>query len=222
MDKVVQMHHSFYKDLVRNQEVNEILDREKITVLDGFDQNLELVHTYYQKVYAEESNRVVLCGINPGRNGAGRTGIPFLDFTAVSHVLSHTGRDGRERSAQFILTIIHEMGRDFFYRNVYMTNISWLGFTKKGRNLNYYDLPSPLPTFFTHTFIEEMELVKPKVIVPLSERVEQTLKQMEMDGRLRYPIAERLPHPYYCSIGRNAERFKEIYVNKMNELINQH
>ena len=222
MEKVVHMHHSFYMDLVRNQEVNEILDREKISVLDGFDQNLDLVCTYYQKVYAEESNRVVLCGINPGRNGAGRTGIPFLDFTAVSHVLSHTGSDERERSAQFILTIINEMGRDFFYRNVYMTNISWLGFTKNGRNLNYYDLPSPLPTFFTHTFIEEMELVKPKVIVPLSERVEQTLKQMEMDGRLRYPIAKRLPHPYYCSIGRNAERFKEIYVNKINVLVNQH
>jgi hypothetical protein len=215
MDKIIHLHYNFYTNFKNNLEVKDILEQEKITVLNGFNKNLELVHRYYQKVYSTEANRVVLCGINPGKNGAGRTGIPFLDFRAVSDI----GQDDREQSAQFILSIINEIGSELFYRNVYMTNISWFGFTKDGNNLNYYDLPSPLPNF-TDSFIEEMDIVQPIVIVPLSKEVEQTLQQMTNNGRLRYPLAERLPHPYYCSIGKRATKYKQIYVKKITNLIN--
>lgn len=219
MDKIIHLHYNFYTNLKSNLEVKDILEREKITVLDGFNKNLELVHRYYQKVYSTEAKRVILCGINPGKNGAGKTGIPFLDFRAVSHLLSYIGQDDREQSAQFILSIINEIGSESFYRNVYMTNISWFGFTKDGNNLNYYDLPSPLPTIFTDSFIKEMDIVQPKVIVPLSKEVEQTLQQMIKNGRLRYPLAERLPHPYDCSIGKRATKYKQIYVKKITNLI---
>lgn len=168
---------------------------------------------------SNQATRVVLCGINPGKNGAGKTGIPFLDFNSVSQLLSGIGQDDRERSAQFILSVIKEIGSETFFRNVYMTNISWFGFTKEGNNSRYYKLPSPLSTTFTDSFIAEMDIVQPKVIVPLSEEVEKTLKQMIRDGRLQYPIVERLPHPYYCSIGKNAIRYKQVYVNKIANLI---
>lgn len=108
---------------------------------------------------------------------------------------------------------------DSFYRNVYMTNISWFGFTKNNNNLNYYDLPSSLTTTFTDSFIEEMDIVQPKVIVPLGKEVEKTLKQMIKSGRLRYPLAERLPHPYYCSIGERPIKYRQIYVKKITSLI---
>jgi hypothetical protein len=219
MDSIIHLHNNFYTKLKSNLDVRDTLEREKIAILDGFNKNIELVRRYYQKVYSTEAKRVVLCGINPGKNGAGKTGIPFLDFRAVSQILSGIGQDDREQSAQFILSIINEIGSESFYKNVYMTNISWFGFTKDGNNLNYYDLPSPLPTTFTDSFIEEMDIVQPKVIVPLSKEVEQTLKQMINNGRLRYPIAKRLPHPYYCSIGKRVTRYKEIYVNKITNLI---
>lgn len=219
MDKIIQLHVDFYANLKSNPEVGAILERKGITVLDGFNKNIDIVRRYYQTVYSNEANRIVLCGINPGKNGAGKTGIPFLDYKSVSHLFSGIGRYDREQSAQFILSIINEIGSDSFYRSVYMTNISWFGFTKDGKNLNYYDLPAPLPTTFTDSFIEEMDIVKPKVIVPLSKEVEQTLKQMIKSGRLRYPLAERLPHPYYCSIGKRAIKYRQIYVKKITSLI---
>lgn len=219
MDKIIHLHYNFYANLMSNLEVRDVLGKEKITILDGFNKNIELVHRYYQKFYSTEAKRIVLCGINPGKNGAGKTGIPFLDFRAVSQLLSDIGQDDREQSAQFILSIINEIGIDSFYRNVYMTNISWFGFTKDGNNQNFYDLPSPLPTTFTDSFIEEMDIVQPKVIVPLSKEVEQTLKQMIKSGGLGYPLAERLPHPYYCSIGKRAIKYRQIYVKKITSLI---
>ncbi len=192
-----------------NPEIMEILSKEKITIMDGFKKNIDLVHRYYQTFYKIHGKWVVLCGINPGRNGAGKTGIPFIDYKGASHLLSDVNQDDREQSAQFILSIIDKIGINTFYKNVYMTNISWFGFIKDGNNLNYYDLPSPLSTTFTESFITEMD------IVPLSKEVEKTLKKMIKEGRLSYPIASRLQHPYYCSIGKRAIKYKEIYIKKV-------
>lgn len=60
--------------------------------------------------YPTQEKRVVLCGINPGRNGAGKTGIPFIDFSGASHLLSGIGQnDSRnnkiEGKAVYIKTI---------------------------------------------------------------------------------------------------------------------
>lgn len=198
----------------------ELLEREEINILDGFYENIKLVQRYYQTFYPTQEKRVVLCGINPGRNGAGKTGIPFIDFSGASHLLSGIGQNDREQSAQFILSIINAIESNIFHKNVYMTNISWFGFIKEGRNLNYNRLPSPLPTTFTESFIAEMDIVQPKIIVPLSIEVEKTLKQMKKDKRLNYRLAPRLPHPYYCSIGKRPVKYKEVYLKRITELMN--
>ncbi|MDV2885513.1 DUF4918 family protein [Alkalihalophilus pseudofirmus] len=205
MDKIIHLHQNFYTELKNNLELNDILKKKKITVLDGFNKNIKLVHRYYQKVYSTEAKRIVLCGINPGRKGAGKTGIPFLDFSAVSHLLSDIGEYDREQSAQFMLSIINEIGSESFYRNVYLTNIAWFGFTKEGSNLNYYDLPSPLPTIFTDSFIEEMNIVQPKVIVPLSKEVNQTLLKMVNEGRLRYPLSRTFTTSILLFYGKKSK-----------------
>ena len=107
------------------------------------------------------------------------------------------------------------MGTESFYKDVYMTNLSWFGFTKDRINLNYNKLPEPLQNTFTESFISEMDIVQPKVIIPLSMEVEMALKKMKNEGRLSYPLAPRLPHPYYCSIGKRAVEYKDIYINQI-------
>ncbi|MEK4538095.1 hypothetical protein NST21_22570 [Peribacillus sp. FSL K6-1552] len=97
MDKIFQLHLNFYENIRSNLEVSEMLEHENITVLDGFIKNLELVRRYYQTVYSVKAKRVVLCGINPGKNGAGKTGIPFLDFRAASHILPGIDKDEENR-----------------------------------------------------------------------------------------------------------------------------
>ncbi len=221
MDRIVQLHFDFYESIKSNFEVRDILEQEKITVLNGFNKNIELVRRYYQTFYPDQAKRIVLCGINPGRNGAGKTGIPFIDYLSASQLLCGIGQDDWEQSAQFIFSVINEIGSQTFYKNVYMTNISWFGFIKDGNNLNYYDLPLPLPTTFTESFIAEMDIVQPKVIIPLSKEVEQTLKKMTKEGRLSYPMAQRLPHPYYCSIGKRALKYKDVYVKKIISIVDE-
>lgn len=221
MDEIIRLHVNFYEDLTGNNEVGAILEREGITVLDGFIQNIELVRRYYQTVYSMDANRIVLCGINPGRLGAGKTGIPFLDYNSVSCLFPDIQRNDQENSAQFVFSIIREIGCELFYRSVYMTNVSWFGFTKDGKNLNYDKLPSYLPSFFTDSFIGEMAIVQPKLIIPLGEKVEQTLRQMKQDGRLNYPLAKRLPHPFYCSIPTNTISCKQKYVDSITAFMKQ-
>ena len=63
MNKIIDLHYNFYANLKSNLEVKDILEYEKITILDGFNKNIELVHRYYQKVYSLETKRVVLSGI---------------------------------------------------------------------------------------------------------------------------------------------------------------
>lgn len=212
MERIVQIHAEFYERVTNDPAISMEFKKENISILDGFHQNLGLVKKYYETLYKLQGERIVLCGINPGRNGAGKTGIPFIDFRGASHVLSDVFNDDWERSAQFILSIIKEVGIEDFYKSVYMTNISWFGFKKDGKNLNYYKLPPHLAKTFTESFIDEMEFVKPKVIIPLSKKVEKTLREMVKSKKLNYPVAPRLPHPYYCSIGENAEKYKVDYL----------
>lgn len=221
MDKVIDLHVNFHTKLLKDDVSRELLNQENVTILGGFNENIELVRHYYQTVYAKEGKRVVLCGINPGRNGAGKTGIPFIDYRSASQLLPDVNHVDKERSSQFIYSVIEEVGIDLFYKNIYMTNISWFGFTKGGNNINYYELPTPLPTVFTDSFIEEMNIIQPKLIVPLSKEVEFTLRQIKKGGRLPFPLAERLPHPNYCSIGSRQDKYREIYANRITSLINR-
>jgi len=208
----------FYNCLKDEADVWKALEQKDIQILDGFQNNIELVRQYYHRMYASRKERIVFCGINPGKNGAGKTGIPFIDFKGASQLLPGVNENSSENSAQFILSVIDEIGVQEYHNLVYMTNISWYGFSKDKKNLNYYDLPSSVQKTFTASFIAEMDIVQPKMIVPLSERVEKTLREMVADGKLNYPIAKRLPHPYYCSIGKNKIPSKKMYI----DLINQH
>lgn len=219
MDKVIDLHANFHTKLLEDDVSKELLNQEKVTILGGFNENIALVRRYYQTVYANEGKRIVLCGINPGRNGAGKTGIPFIDYHSASQLLPDVNHIDQERSSQFIYSVIEEIGINLFYENVYMTNLSWFGFIKEGKNLNYYDLPQPLPTVFTDSFVEEMELIQPKAIVPLSKEVEYTLRQMKKSGKLHFPLAERMPHPYYCSMENRKNKYREVYVDRISTLM---
>ena len=87
--------------------------------------------------------------------------------------------DGSELSAQFFFDIISIFNVEEFFNHVYLTNISWFGFIKDGNNFNYYNLDSSLIEELTYGFIEEMRIVEPKAIIPLSKEVEKTLKKMK-------------------------------------------
>ena len=221
MEEIVDLHVDFYNRLLDEADVLETLDRSQIKILDGFTNQVELVRHYFQKMYANDRKRIVFCGINPGKNGAGKTGIPFIDFKGASQLLPGINENNSERSAQFILSIIEEIGIENYHDLVYMTNLSWYGFTKDGRNLNYYKLPGSVQRTFTSSFIKEMDVVQPSLIVPLSIKVEESLKQMVENDELHYPIAPRLSHPYYSSIKANEDASRKAYLEVIRKYGNE-
>jgi hypothetical protein len=99
---------------------------------------------FLRRYFDDNKPRVLVFGINPGRFGAGITGITFTDPVALAD-LCHIANDlprRRELSSIFIYEFIERLGGvRMFYRRFFLTAASPLGFTREGRNLNYYDDP---------------------------------------------------------------------------------
>lgn len=101
---------------------------------------------FYNKYYSDSTGRRLILGINPGRFGAGVTGIPFTDpkHLVEDCNLSYDGIITHEPSSVFIYEMINFYGgTESFYRDYFIGAVCPLGFVvnKNGRevNFNYYD-----------------------------------------------------------------------------------
>lgn len=111
------------------------------------EQTLQIADKFYKKYYNDHDERVLILGINPGRFGAGLTGIPFTDPKRLASVckIPFEGKPTHEPSSVFIYEMISAFGgTDAFYKKFYISSICPLGFTKidergKEKNYNYYD-----------------------------------------------------------------------------------
>ena len=107
-----------------------------------------LLNLFLRKYYSDDAERTLLLGINPGRYGAGITGI---NFTAPKQLREcckiENPFSGSELSAEFIYTIIQAYGgTKNFYRNFFIGSVCPLGFVQNKKNLNYYDSKELLKT----------------------------------------------------------------------------
>lgn len=97
---------------------------------------------FYDKYYNDSYGRIFIIGINPGRYGAGITGIPFTDPVRLENecgIKNNFDKRG-ELSSDFIYRLINSMGGPaHFYRHFYIGAVSPLGFVRDGKNFNYYD-----------------------------------------------------------------------------------
>lgn len=97
---------------------------------------------FYHKFYNDHNKRHLLIGINPGRFGGGVTGIPFTDPIRLQNDCSieNNFQKKQELSSAFIYDMINAYGgAKKFYHQFYISAVSPLGFTREGKNLNYYD-----------------------------------------------------------------------------------
>jgi hypothetical protein len=107
-----------------------------------------LLTLFLRKYYFDDAERTLLLGINPGRYGAGITGI---NFTAPKQLRENCKIEnpfsGSELSAEFIYMMIEAYGgTKKFYRNFFISSVCPLGFVQNGKNLNYYDSKELLKT----------------------------------------------------------------------------
>lgn len=99
---------------------------------------------FYPKFYSDDNPRTLIIGINPGRLGSGLTGIPFTDPIKLQERcgIANEFPKRAELSADFIHLVIDAFGGlEKFYGQLYFSSVSPLGFTREGKNLNYYDIP---------------------------------------------------------------------------------
>jgi hypothetical protein len=101
-----------------------------------------IIRQFLQKFYNDTKERVLCLGINPGRFGAGVTGV---NFTAPKQLIQNCGikhpfKTQSEISAEFIYTVIEQYGGpELFYRQFFIASVCPLGFVQHGKNINYYD-----------------------------------------------------------------------------------
>ncbi len=113
----------------------------------GNDDVLSISSSFYKKYYNDNHPRHLILGINPGRFGAGVTGIPFTDTKRLTHEcgIKYSGKETHEPSSVFVYEVIAAYGgAEKFYYDFYINSISPLGFTisdaqGKEKNYNYYD-----------------------------------------------------------------------------------
>lgn len=108
---------------------------------------ISAISQFYKRFYNDKRSRHIILGINPGRFGAGITGIPFTDTIRLKEKcgISIPGLKSYETSSVFIYEMIDRYGGpEKFYNDFFISSVSPLGFTSAGKNrkeinYNYYD-----------------------------------------------------------------------------------
>jgi len=106
-----------------------------------------IVRDFHRKFFSDDRPRQLMLGINPGRLGAGSTGLCFTDTKRCESDLGIPvlGFRTHEPSSDFFYRMVRAAGgTEAFYGRVYVHAICPLGFVKNGPNgsavnLNYYD-----------------------------------------------------------------------------------
>jgi hypothetical protein len=142
-----------------------------IEIMNPFRENpgiLPVITRFYNKYYNDSNPRHLILGINPGRFGAGVTGIPFTDSKRLSEKcgFSIPGMTTFETSSVFIYEMIEAFGGvEKFYSKFFISAVCPLGFTTisgKGKiiNYNYYDstgLTKAVLDFIKNSLYKQLE-----------------------------------------------------------------
>lgn len=155
-----------------------------------------IMQTFYQRFYNDTSPRILLMGINPGRLGAGITGIGFTDPVRLSDEcgIKNTFNKASEPSSTFIYEIIRAFGGvEKFYRYFHFSSVCPIGFVKKGINFNYYDTP---------------ELVKSTAPIIMDSLKHQT--QMPVDHDKLYSIGKGKNLKYLKTANEELKFFGKV------------
>lgn len=189
-----------------------------------------LTRLFYTKYYNDDKPRKLILGINPGRLGAGLTGIPFTDTKRLELDCGiDTGEiQSHEPSSVFVYEVIKSFGGpNLFYSNFFINSICPLGFiyeNDKGKwvNYNYYDrkdLEEAVTPFILESLKKQISLGidSEQVWIMGSGKnmkfIKALNKKYKLFGRL---IA--LDHPRFVM----QYRYKKIgeYIEKYLQLLN--
>jgi Uracil DNA glycosylase superfamily len=180
-------------------------------------QVIEIVKRFFEKYFNDKEPRHLMFGINPGRFGAGITGI---NFTAPKQLkeycdIDHHLKLSSELSAEFIYEMINEYGgvKDF-YQDWFIGAVCPLGFIKNGKNINYYDdkkLTAAVTPFIVDCISKQVDMGFniEKCVCIGGEKNYKFLSALNNDHKWFGEIIP-LPHPRFILQYRRKQKDKYI------------
>jgi len=171
---------------------------EGIEVMNPYQNEacFEVCKSFYGKFYNDDLKRHLILGINPGRHGAGITGIPFTDPIKLESILGIPNSLARkpELSADFIHAMIAAFGGpEKFFSGFFINSVSPLGFVQAGKNLNYYDMPR-LKT----------------ALAPFIRNSMQSLLNLNIDRKVVFCLGEGANYKYLVALNDELQVFQQI------------
>lgn len=199
---------------------------EGFNVVNPFLDNpetMEVMQAFYQKYYNDNCERRFLIGINPGRHGAGVTGIPFTDTKRLESVCGIPMRSAHthEVSSLFVYEMIEAYGGvERFYGDFYINSPFPLAIIRqktggKWVNANYYDDPmlfEAVRGFMIDTLKKHILLgLDTTEVFVLGKKNADFINRLNSEEKLFEKLTV-LEHPRYIQQYRSKE--KERYIDK--------
>ncbi len=215
----------------RMKAFNRSLDFRKplppdIAVMNPFRERpvaLACADAFCDRFYADNRQRRMILGINPGRHGSAVTGVPFTDFKRLRALglAVPEGLSSHEISSEFVYRVVEDMGgADAFYKRFYLSSICPLGFLRHkggGRwvNYNYYDdraLEQIATPFITEMLRQQIDLgCATDQVVVMGKKNAEFLRQLNETHAFFGAIID-VPHPRF--VAQYRRRFMDEYVDQ--------
>lgn len=187
----------------------------------------ELCSAFYKKFYNDSNQRIFIAGINPGRLGGGLTGIPFTDPVKLENEcgIPNTLPKRTELSADFIYQMITSYGGTAkFYSQFFFGAVCPLGFTKEGKNLNYYDqkdLEASVRPFIIESLKNQLALgLNKEICFCLGEGKNYDYFQRMNQEHSFFKQIVPLPHPRFIMQYKRKKLlgFISLYIKQLQQI----
>ncbi len=201
---------------------------EGVSVMNPYQDSTawKLSGLFYKKFYGDLRPRTYIVGINPGRFGAGVTGVPFTDPIRLADVcgIPNDWKRQAELSSQFIYEMIDGYGgAEKFYGDFFFTAVFPLGFVRGGKNLNYYDdkvLLKDCEPFMIRCMRQQLETIPTTstcYVLGEGTNYRQFSRLNEQHGFFKEIIP--LPHPRWVMQYRRPRirEFVDLYLEKFSK-----
>lgn len=192
-------------------------------------ETMEVMSQFYDKYYSDQLIRRLILGINPGRLGAGTTGVPFTDTKKLREVcgIQMTSVQTHEVSAIFVYDMIAAYGgATSFYRDFYINSIFPLAIVRKTKtgwlNANYYDdknLFESVEDFMIQSVKDHIRLgIDTSEVFVWGKKNAAYFEKINKQGRL-FDKVTVLEHPRY--IQQYKTKQKKFYIQKYLQAFHQ-
>lgn len=216
-------------DFYANLEFDHSLLDNDLRVLNPFEgasaEQEEALSGFYHKFYNDNEPRNLILGINPGRLGAGATGIPFTDTKRLIRCgIPFDSFTTHEPSSVFVYEAVDAFGGpETFYNSFFIGSVCPLGFTviknNKEVNFNYYDRTSfanALAPYLLEQIQKQIELAgkNERIIVFGTGKNLKFLQKLNNEYNFT-PELVPLEHPRY--VMQYKYKHREQYIAKYLE-----